>query len=88
MVNYITITLCKWAINACTLLIHVFFPTAPPVWVTRPQDTRLEEGKPGYLHCQAEATPEPEVIWRRSNNEITSEVSLTTFIAYKANHHF
>lgn len=48
---------------------------AAPVWVTRPQDSFLEEGKPGYLHCLARANPEPEVTWLRNNLFITPEVS-------------
>lgn len=55
--------------------LHVCSPAAAPVWVTRPQDSRLEEGKPGYLHCHAKATPEPEVTWLRNNIMITAEVS-------------
>lgn len=43
----------------------------------RPQDTSLEEGKPGYLHCQAKASPEPEVTWFRNNLMITPEVTHT-----------
>lgn len=50
-----------------------FTVATPPVWVTRPQDSQLEEGKPGYLHCHAQANPEPEVTWLRNNNLITSE---------------
>ncbi|KAA8590085.1 hypothetical protein FQN60_014019 [Etheostoma spectabile] len=46
-----------------------------PVWVTRPQDSNLEEGKPGYLHCHAQANPEPEVTWLRNNNLVTPEDS-------------
>ncbi|AWP14284.1 putative inactive tyrosine-protein kinase 7 [Scophthalmus maximus] len=46
-----------------------------PVWVTRPQDSHLEEGKPGYLHCHAQANPEPEVTWLRNNIIITPEDS-------------
>lgn len=46
-----------------------------PVWVTRPQDSFLEEGKPGYLHCLARANPEPEVTWLRNNLFITPEDS-------------
>ncbi|KAM9804056.1 inactive tyrosine-protein kinase 7 [Neosynchiropus ocellatus] len=52
-----------------------FTVATPPVWVTRPQDSWLEEGKPGYLHCQAQATPEPEVTWLRNNIQITPEDS-------------
>ncbi|KAM7409061.1 hypothetical protein PAMA_002664 [Pampus argenteus] len=48
---------------------------AAPVWVTKPQDSHLEEGKPGYLHCHAKANPEPEVTWLRNNMIITSEDS-------------
>ncbi|KAM9364521.1 inactive tyrosine-protein kinase 7 [Pholidichthys leucotaenia] len=44
-----------------------------PVWVKKPQDSRLEEGKPGYLHCQAQANPQPEVIWFRNYNMIQPE---------------
>ncbi|XP_060943606.1 inactive tyrosine-protein kinase 7-like isoform X1 [Limanda limanda] len=46
-----------------------------PVWVTRPQDSQLEEGKPGYLHCHAQANPQPEVTWLRNNMMITPEDS-------------
>ncbi|KAJ8014012.1 hypothetical protein DPEC_G00035820 [Dallia pectoralis] len=44
-----------------------------PVWVTKPQDGYLEEGKPGYLHCHADATPEPEVTWLRANAMVKPE---------------
>lgn len=50
-----------------------FTVATAPVWVTRPQDSQFEEGKPGYLHCQAQATPEPEVTWLRTNVIITPE---------------
>ncbi|XP_077469831.1 inactive tyrosine-protein kinase 7 isoform X2 [Stigmatopora argus] len=52
-----------------------FTVATSPVWVTRPQDSRLEESKPGYLHCHAKATPEPEVTWLRNNIMITPEDS-------------
>ncbi|XP_054654597.1 inactive tyrosine-protein kinase 7 [Dunckerocampus dactyliophorus] len=52
-----------------------FTVATAPVWVTRPQDSHLEEGKPGYLHCHAKATPEPEVTWLRNNIMITPEDS-------------
>lgn len=55
--------------------LSVFVSTAPPVWVTKPQDSYLEEGKPGYLHCHAQADPEPEVTWYRNSIMITPEVS-------------
>ncbi|XP_061646886.1 inactive tyrosine-protein kinase 7 isoform X2 [Phyllopteryx taeniolatus] len=52
-----------------------FTVATAPLWVTMPQDSRLEEGKPGYLHCHAKATPEPEVTWLRNNIMITPEDS-------------
>uniref|UniRef100_A0A8C9ZEI7 Inactive tyrosine-protein kinase 7 n=1 Tax=Sander lucioperca TaxID=283035 RepID=A0A8C9ZEI7_SANLU len=52
-----------------------FTVATAPVWVTRPQDSHLEEGKPGYLHCHAQANPEPEVTWLRNNIMITPEDS-------------
>lgn len=39
-----------------------------------PKDSHLEEGKPGYLHCHAQANLQPEVTWFRSSNIIQSEV--------------
>lgn len=54
---------------------------AHPVWVMRPQDTSLEEGKPGYLHCQAKASPEPEVTWLRGNLMITPAVTHTAYFS-------
>uniref|UniRef100_A0A674PCF2 Inactive tyrosine-protein kinase 7 n=1 Tax=Takifugu rubripes TaxID=31033 RepID=A0A674PCF2_TAKRU len=51
----------------------IFTVATPPVWVMKPQDTSLEEGKPGYLHCHATASPEPEVTWLRNNLMITPE---------------
>lgn len=53
---------------------------AAPVWVRRPQDSQLEEGKPGYLHCHAQANPEPEVTWFRNNIVVTPEVSCPCLI--------
>lgn len=55
-----------------------FTVATPPVWVTRPQDSYLEEGKPGYLHCHAQANPEPEVTWLRNSIMITPEDSRFT----------
>lgn len=52
-----------------------FTVATAPVWVTRPQDSHFEEGKPGYLHCHAHANPEPEVTWLRNNIMITPEDS-------------
>ncbi|XP_008297718.1 inactive tyrosine-protein kinase 7 [Stegastes partitus] len=52
-----------------------FTVATAPVWVTRPQDSHLEEGKPGYLHCHAQANPQPEVTWLRNNIMITPEDS-------------
>ncbi|KAL0964177.1 hypothetical protein UPYG_G00320260 [Umbra pygmaea] len=49
-----------------------------PVWVTKPQDSYLEEGMPGYLHCHTQATPEPEVTWLRNNIMIMPEDSRFT----------
>ncbi|XP_037546442.1 inactive tyrosine-protein kinase 7a [Nematolebias whitei] len=52
-----------------------FIVATAPVWVTKPQDSNLEEGRPGYLHCNAQATPQPEVVWYRNNMMITLEDS-------------
>lgn len=49
--------------------------TASPEWIVRPQDTHIEEGQPGYLHCHAQSTPEPQVTWYRKSIAITDEVS-------------
>lgn len=43
--------------------------------MVRPQDTHIEEGQPGYLHCHAQSTPEPQVTWYRKKVAITNEVS-------------
>lgn len=64
--------------NQCLFAAH-------PVWVMRPQDTRLEEGQPGYLHCQAKASPEPEVTWLRNNLMITPEVTHTKHAIHLSN---
>lgn len=45
-----------------------------PTWLKKPQDSQLEEGKPGYLHCLTQATPKPTVIWYR-NQMLILEVS-------------
>ncbi|CAJ1067818.1 inactive tyrosine-protein kinase 7 isoform X1 [Xyrichtys novacula] len=52
-----------------------FTVATAPVWVVRPQDSLLEEGRPGYLHCHTQANPEPEVTWYRNSMEVTSEDS-------------
>lgn len=43
------------------------------MWLKKPEDSQLEEGKPGYLHCLTQATPKPTVIWYR-NQMLISEV--------------
>uniref|UniRef100_A0A2I4BS68 Inactive tyrosine-protein kinase 7 n=1 Tax=Austrofundulus limnaeus TaxID=52670 RepID=A0A2I4BS68_AUSLI len=52
-----------------------FTVATAPVWVIKPQDSNLEEGKPGYLHCNAQANPQPEVVWYRNNMMISPEDS-------------
>lgn len=47
----------------------------PPEWVNRPQDTEMEEGQPGYLHCRIQATPPAQVTWYRNMQEISEEKS-------------
>ncbi|KAK2896200.1 hypothetical protein Q8A67_010688 [Cirrhinus molitorella] len=46
-----------------------------PEWIVRPQNTDVEEGQPGFLHCQAQGTPEPRVTWYRKSVPITEEGS-------------
>lgn len=51
---------------------------AVPTWLQKPQDSQLEEGRPGYLHCLTQATPKPTVIWYR-NQMLISEVRNAPF---------
>ncbi|KAI1894650.1 hypothetical protein AGOR_G00117940 [Albula goreensis] len=44
-----------------------------PEWVTKPEDSHLEESRPGYLHCHTRATPSPEVTWSRNGVNINAE---------------
>ncbi|KAJ8361439.1 hypothetical protein SKAU_G00179640 [Synaphobranchus kaupii] len=44
-----------------------------PEWVTEPEDSHLEEGRPGYLHCHTRATPTPEITWLRNGVNINTE---------------
>lgn len=53
--------------------LHCFLLLAVPVWLKKPEDSQLEEGKPGYLHCLTQATPKPTVVWYR-NQMLISEV--------------
>ncbi|XP_026133517.1 inactive tyrosine-protein kinase 7 [Carassius auratus] len=46
-----------------------------PEWIVQPQDTHVEEGQPGFLHCLARSTPEPRVTWYRKSVPITEEGS-------------
>ncbi|XP_064173136.1 inactive tyrosine-protein kinase 7-like [Anguilla rostrata] len=52
--------------------LSVTVATAPE-WVTKPEDSHLEEGHPGYLHCHTRATPTPEITWLRSGVNINTE---------------
>ena len=61
--------------NVC-VCVSVPAPAAP-VWVKKPAESSLEEGKPGYLHCHAQANPEPVVIWMRNSMMISPDVSLS-----------
>lgn len=51
-------------------------PPAVPTWLKKPEDSQLEEGKPGYLHCLTQATPKPTVTWYR-NQMLISEVRVS-----------
>uniref|UniRef100_A0A9J7ZEQ0 Protein tyrosine kinase 7a n=1 Tax=Cyprinus carpio carpio TaxID=630221 RepID=A0A9J7ZEQ0_CYPCA len=42
-----------------------------PEWIQKPVDSQLEEGRAGYLHCHARATPEPQVTWYRNMQPIS-----------------
>uniref|UniRef100_A0A673MRM4 Inactive tyrosine-protein kinase 7-like n=1 Tax=Sinocyclocheilus rhinocerous TaxID=307959 RepID=A0A673MRM4_9TELE len=44
-----------------------------PEWIQKPVDSQLEEGRAGYLHCHARATPEPQVTWYRNMQPISTE---------------
>uniref|UniRef100_A0A8C2F7X8 Protein tyrosine kinase 7 (inactive) n=1 Tax=Cyprinus carpio TaxID=7962 RepID=A0A8C2F7X8_CYPCA len=46
-----------------------------PEWIVQPQDTHVEEGQPGFLHCHARGTPEPRVTWYRKGVPISEEGS-------------
>ncbi|XP_078225314.1 inactive tyrosine-protein kinase 7 isoform X2 [Callithrix jacchus] len=46
---------------------------AVPTWLKKPQDSQLEEGKPGYLHCLTQATPKPIVVWYRNQMLISED---------------
>ncbi|XP_066504287.1 inactive tyrosine-protein kinase 7a [Hoplias malabaricus] len=52
--------------------LNVTVATAPE-WIQKPEDSQLEEGHAGYLHCLTRATPEPEVTWSRANKPISDE---------------
>ncbi|KAI4885305.1 hypothetical protein NFI96_012264 [Prochilodus magdalenae] len=47
--------------------------TGPPEWTNKPQDTSMEEGQPGYLHCHIQTTPPAQVTWYRNLQEISEE---------------
>nr|XP_016847012.1 PREDICTED: inactive tyrosine-protein kinase 7 isoform X1 [Anolis carolinensis] len=44
-----------------------------PRWVEKPKESRLEEGKPGYLHCLSEASLKPIVSWFRNGNPVSED---------------
>uniref|UniRef100_A0A8C9E781 Protein tyrosine kinase 7 (inactive) n=1 Tax=Phocoena sinus TaxID=42100 RepID=A0A8C9E781_PHOSS len=50
-----------------------------PTWLEKPQDSQLEEGKPGYLHCLTQATPKPTVSWYRNQMLISEDSRFEVF---------
>ncbi|XP_055262622.1 inactive tyrosine-protein kinase 7 [Moschus berezovskii] len=50
-----------------------------PTWREKPQDSQLEEGKPGYLHCLTQATPKPTVVWYRNQMLISEDSRFEVF---------
>ncbi|XP_063523084.1 inactive tyrosine-protein kinase 7 isoform X21 [Pongo pygmaeus] len=52
---------------------------AVPTWLKKPQDSQLEEGKPGYLHCLTQATPKPTVVWYRNQMLISEDSRFEVF---------
>lgn len=44
-----------------------------PVWVEKPQDTGMDEGKPGFLHCLSTASLEPSATWYRNAILLSSD---------------
>ncbi|XP_040286814.1 inactive tyrosine-protein kinase 7 isoform X2 [Bufo bufo] len=45
----------------------------PPEWVQKPQDTGMDEGRSGFLHCLSRASLEPSVTWYRNAIPISAE---------------
>ncbi|KAG8547264.1 hypothetical protein GDO81_028715, partial [Engystomops pustulosus] len=52
--------------------LKVTVATAPE-WVEKPQDTGMDEGRPGFLHCQTRASLEPSISWYRNGNPISAD---------------
>ncbi|KAM9316194.1 inactive tyrosine-protein kinase 7 [Gastrophryne carolinensis] len=52
--------------------VYITVATAPE-WVEKPQDTGMDEGKAGFLHCLTKASLEPSVTWYRNANPIVSD---------------
>ncbi|EAX04157.1 PTK7 protein tyrosine kinase 7, isoform CRA_d [Homo sapiens] len=50
-----------------------------PSWLKKPQDSQLEEGKPGYLDCLTQATPKPTVVWYRNQMLISEDSRFEVF---------
>ncbi|KAM6972799.1 inactive tyrosine-protein kinase 7a [Aplochiton taeniatus] len=46
---------------------------SPPEWVVQPENSQLQEGQPGYLHCLTNSNVPAQVTWYRNFNPITKE---------------
>ncbi|NP_001083315.1 protein tyrosine kinase 7 (inactive) L homeolog precursor [Xenopus laevis] len=50
-----------------------------PEWLERPTDSLMEEGKPGFLHCQSKASLEPNITWYRNGNPVSKDSRFEVF---------
>ncbi|XP_075057085.1 inactive tyrosine-protein kinase 7 [Mixophyes fleayi] len=50
-----------------------------PEWIEKPQDTGMDEGKSGFLHCHSKASLEPSVTWYRNNFPISKDSRFQIF---------
>ncbi|XP_063774816.1 inactive tyrosine-protein kinase 7 [Pseudophryne corroboree] len=50
-----------------------------PEWIEKPQDTGMDEGKSGFLHCHSKSSLEPSVTWYRNGIPISKDSRFQVF---------
>lgn len=57
----------------------------PPRWLVEPTDTSVSAGQDVWLHCEAEGSPPPTVLWKKAVSSLPGEYRDLAFYEHNVN---